>query len=75
MVTSGNYEKYKMIDGKRYSHIIDPRSGWPASGLASVTIFAPQAELADALLRPFSSWARKLDEPRSSNTQSKGHHY
>ncbi len=49
VVTSGNYEKYKMIDGKRYSHIIDPRSGWPASGLASVTIFAPQAELADAL--------------------------
>lgn len=75
VVTSGNYEKYKIIDGKRYSHIIDPRSGWPASGLSSVTIFAPQAELADALLRPFSSWARKLDEPRSSNTQSKGHHY
>ncbi|WP_286174617.1 FAD:protein FMN transferase [Cytophaga sp. FL35] len=49
VVTSGNYEKFKMLDGKRYSHIIDPRSGWPASGLASVTIFAPQAELADAL--------------------------
>jgi thiamine biosynthesis lipoprotein len=37
------------FEGIRYSHIIDPRTGWPASGLASVTIFAPKAELADAL--------------------------
>lgn len=49
VVTSGNYEKYVSIDGKRYSHIIDPRTGYPSSGIISVTVFAPKAELADAL--------------------------
>lgn len=49
VVTSGNYEKFVEIDGKRYSHIIDPRTGWPARGLSSVTIICPDAELADAL--------------------------
>jgi thiamine biosynthesis lipoprotein len=49
VVTSGNYEKFLFIDGKRYSHIIDPRTGYPSQGIASVTVFAPKAELADAL--------------------------
>ena len=49
VVTSGNYEKFVEFEGKRYSHIIDPRTGWPVSGLTSVTVFAPKAELADAL--------------------------
>lgn len=49
VVTSGNYEKFILINGKRYTHIIDPRTGYPAHGLSSVTIFAPKAELADAL--------------------------
>ncbi|MCF6297409.1 MAG: FAD:protein FMN transferase [Flavobacteriaceae bacterium] len=49
VVTSGNYEKYINFDGKRYSHIIDPRTGYPSSGIISVTVFAPKAELADAL--------------------------
>lgn len=49
VVTSGNYEKYISINGKRYTHIIDPRTGYPSSGLLSVTVFAPKAELADAL--------------------------
>jgi len=49
VVTSGNYEKFVEFNGKRYSHIIDPRTGWPVSGLTSATIFAPRAELADAL--------------------------
>ena len=49
VVTSGNYEKYVSIGGKRYSHIIDPRTGYPSSGIISVTVFAPKAELADAL--------------------------
>ncbi|MCW0482352.1 FAD:protein FMN transferase [Gaoshiqia sediminis] len=49
VVTSGNYEKYMIFDGTRYTHIIDPRTGYPTQGLASVTIFAPKAELADAL--------------------------
>lgn len=49
VVTSGDYEKFVMLNGKRYSHIIDPRTGYPAHGLVSATIFAPKAELADAL--------------------------
>ncbi len=49
VVTSGNYEKYITLDGKQYSHIIDPRSGYPSSGIISVTVFASKAELADAL--------------------------
>ena len=49
VVTSGNYEKYVVFNGKRYSHIIDPRTGYPASGITSATVFAPSAELADAL--------------------------
>ena len=49
VVTSGNYEKYVEFNGMKYSHIIDPRTGWPAHGSVSVSIFAPKAELADAL--------------------------
>jgi len=49
VVTSGNYEKYVQLDGKRYTHIIDPRTGYPSSGILSVTVFAPKAEVADAL--------------------------
>ncbi|MDT8346586.1 MAG: FAD:protein FMN transferase [Flavobacteriaceae bacterium] len=49
VVTSGNYEKFVVFNGQRYSHIIDPRTGYPVKGLKSVTIFAPSAELADAL--------------------------
>jgi len=49
VVTSGNYEKYVSFNGVRYSHIIDPRTGYPATGIISATIFAPNAEIADAL--------------------------
>ena len=49
VVTSGNYEKYVMFDGVRYSHIIDPRTGYPSTGVLSTTVFAQSAELADAL--------------------------
>lgn len=49
VVTSGNYEKYVLIDGKRYAHIIDPRTGYPASGIVSVTIFANSAEFANGI--------------------------
>ncbi|HAN17043.1 MAG TPA: thiamine biosynthesis protein ApbE [Bacteroidales bacterium] len=49
VVTSGNYEKYVVFDNTRYSHIIDPRTGYPGTGVESVTIFTSNAELADAL--------------------------
>lgn len=47
--TSGSYEKYVVFDGKRYSHIIDPRTGYPAMGVVSVSVFAKKTEIADAL--------------------------
>ncbi|WP_413997323.1 FAD:protein FMN transferase [Maribacter sp. 2307ULW6-5] len=49
VVTSGNYEKFVRINGTRYVHIIDPRTGYPSTGILSVSVFAPKAELADAL--------------------------
>lgn len=49
VVTSGNYEKYVILNGERYSHIIDPRTGYPSKGIISATVFASKAELADAL--------------------------
>jgi len=49
VVTSGNYEKYVYFDGVRFTHIIDPRTGYPSTGIISATVFAPKAELADAL--------------------------
>ncbi|MDA7501652.1 FAD:protein FMN transferase [Chitinophagales bacterium] len=49
VVTSGDYEKFALIDGIRYAHIIDPRTGYPTTGIKSVTIICPDAELGDAL--------------------------
>lgn len=49
VVTSGNYEKYVTFNGELYSHIIDPRTGYPSKGILSVSIFTANAELADAL--------------------------
>jgi len=52
VATSGNYEKFVMIAGKKYSHTIDPRTGLPVRGIKSVTVFSPNAEISDALATP-----------------------
>lgn len=52
VATSGNYEKYAVINGKKYSHTIDPRTGLPVTGIKSVTIITPYAEIADAMATP-----------------------
>ncbi len=52
VATSGNYEKFVVIDGKRYSHTIDPKTGLPVSGIKSVTVICPNAEIADAMATP-----------------------
>ncbi|HEY4326717.1 MAG TPA: FAD:protein FMN transferase [Mucilaginibacter sp.] len=52
VATSGNYEKYVIIGGKKYSHTINPRTGLPITGIKSVTIITPNAEIADAMTTP-----------------------
>ncbi len=52
IATSGNYEKFIMVNGEKYSHTIDPRTGLPVKGIKSVTIITPNAEIADAMATP-----------------------
>jgi thiamine biosynthesis lipoprotein len=52
IATSGNYEKFVMIGGKKYSHTIDPKTGLPVTGIKAVTIICPNAEIADAMATP-----------------------
>jgi len=57
VATSGNYLQYVMDpgdpDGKLYGHILDPRTGWPAVGMSSATVIAPDATTADAWATAF----------------------
>jgi thiamine biosynthesis lipoprotein len=52
VATSGNYEKYAIINGKKYSHTINPKTGFPVEGIKSVTTITSNAELADAIATP-----------------------
>lgn len=54
LVTSGDYESYTMINGQRFSHIIDPRTGLPVKSLKSVSVICPNPELGDALATAIS---------------------
>lgn len=54
VATSGNYEKFVVINGEKYSHTINPKTGMPVSGVKSVTVFCPNAEIADAMATPVS---------------------
>jgi len=66
--TSGNYERYVVIDGKQYTHIIDPATGLPVSGMDSVTVIAPTGVASDALSTSIfiagpdavASWTKKF---------------
>ena len=49
LASSGDYERYSEIDGKRYGHIINPATGWPVSGLASVSVLAPSCLVAGSV--------------------------
>ena len=48
VVTSGNYERFVVIDGQRFTHVLDPRTGYPVEHTASVTVVHTDAILADA---------------------------
>lgn len=53
MSTSGNYEKFFLAEGKMYSHIMDPRTGWPAEGVLQVSVIAPRTLDSEAWTKPF----------------------
>ncbi|UZR30516.1 FAD:protein FMN transferase [Methylococcus mesophilus] len=70
VTTSGDYERCIVVDGKRYGHILDPRTGWPVEGLASVSVAAPHALVAGsactiAMLKASDGpeWLRTLGLP------------
>jgi thiamine biosynthesis lipoprotein len=52
VATSGNYEKYILVNGHKYSHTINPKTGLPVRGIKSVTILSANAEIADAMATP-----------------------
>jgi FAD:protein FMN transferase len=60
--TSGAGEQFVDVDGVRYGHVIDPRTGWPASGVLSASAIAPSAAIADALSTAFFVGGRELAE-------------
>ncbi|MGO8911987.1 MAG: FAD:protein FMN transferase [Bradyrhizobium sp.] len=49
LATSGDYERFIEVDGRRYCHILDPRTGWPAHGLSSVTVISDRCLVAGSL--------------------------
>ena len=66
LATSGDYERYVLIDGRRYGHIVDATTGWPVQGLASASVIAPSCLLAGAvstlaLLQPAAVGLRHLE--------------
>lgn len=46
IASSGDYERYMEVDGRRYCHILNPKTGWPVNGLAAVSVMAPQCLIA-----------------------------
>jgi thiamine biosynthesis lipoprotein len=51
--TSGSYERFFRAGGRRYSHIMDPRTGYPAQGTASVSVLAPRTIDSEAWSKPY----------------------
>lgn len=49
LASSGDYERFQLIDGVRYSHILNPKTGWPVRGLRAVSIVADQCVVAGSL--------------------------
>jgi thiamine biosynthesis lipoprotein len=64
--TSGSYEKFFRAEGRIYSHIMDPRTGYPAPGMLSVSVLAARTLDSEAWCKPFfingRGWASKHKE-------------
>jgi thiamine biosynthesis lipoprotein len=58
--TSGAGEQFVVVNGVRYGHVLDPRTGWPASGILSATVIASSSAVADALSTAFLVGGAKL---------------
>jgi FAD:protein FMN transferase len=67
MSTSGSEEQFFESAGRRYGHIIDPRTGWPSEEVISVTVVANSAALSDALATAFFVGGRRLAERYCAN--------
>jgi thiamine biosynthesis lipoprotein len=71
LATSGDYERALVIDGKRYSHIVDPRTGWPIESFASVSVVADSCLVAGSAstlamllgIERGGAWLRELGLP------------
>ncbi len=72
VATSGDYEKFFVINGKRYSHIINPQSGFPVENLSSVTVLADSATKADALSTAFSVMGKSKTEEFVTKSEEVG---
>jgi len=59
VATSGNYEKFFYANGKRWSHIMDPRTGYPAQGMRSVSVIAPRTIDSEVWAKPYYILGRK----------------
>ena len=53
MSTSGNYEKFFYAEGRMYSHIMDPRTGYPALGTLSTSVITPKTIDSEAWTKPY----------------------
>jgi thiamine biosynthesis lipoprotein len=53
MSTSGSYEKFFWANGRIYSHIMDPRTGYPAEGMLSASVIAPRTIDSEAWTKPY----------------------
>lgn len=67
MSTSGNYEKFFRAEGRIWSHIMDPRTGYPAPGMLSVSVVAPRTLDSEAWAKPYfingRQWAARHKQP------------
>ena len=80
IASSGDYERFVLVDGVRYCHILNPKTGWPVRGLAAVSVVAPHCVVAGsaatiAMLRPESAgraWLAELALPSISIDSRRG---